>query len=201
MAVEATQLRKGVLELATLALLEPSRMYGAEIVASLASTKGLAAKPGTVYPLLSRLAQSGLVTTAWEQSPSGPPRKYYTITAKGRTALAIQAAVWRDMAAAPDSILGGRHAGGSRPPPPTPRPDFCLPSRRRWLPDPTIRSCQPLWRSVVFAHASSIISKPFCPASRPTASTRFSVKGDGPMSFMVMGLGIQTALVAPKSLL
>ena len=106
MAVEATQLRKGVLELATLALLEPSRMYGAEIVASLASTKGLAAKPGTVYPLLSRLAQSGLVTTAWEQS-----RKYYTITAKGRTALAIQAAVWRDMAAALDSILGGRHAG------------------------------------------------------------------------------------------
>ena len=111
MAVEATQLRKGVLELATLALLEPSRMYGAEIVASLASTKGLAAKPGTVYPLLSRLAQSGLVTTAWEQSPSGPPRKYYTITAKGRTALAIQAAVWRDMAADLDSILGGRHAG------------------------------------------------------------------------------------------
>ena len=84
---------------------------------------------------------------------------------------------------------------------PIPSSEICLSSRRRWLPDPTIRSCQPLRRSEVFAHASSIISKPFCPASRPTASTRFSVNGDGSMSFMVMGLGIQTALVAPKSLL
>ena len=107
MAEEATQLRKGVLELAALKLLAPTPMYGAQIISALAAIDGLAANPGTVYPLLTRLARNGSIAATWEPSVrGGPPRKYYSITAKGRKALVAQTAAWRVLAAAMTSILG-----------------------------------------------------------------------------------------------
>ena len=107
MADEATQLRKGVLELAALAMLAPAPMYGAQIISALAEIEGLAANPGTVYPMLTRLARAGRVAATWEPSVrGGPPRKYYSITAKGRKALVAQTAAWRTLATAMNSILG-----------------------------------------------------------------------------------------------
>lgn len=93
----ATQLRKGVLELAILSLLEKEVRYGGQIVSILADYPGLAAGTGTVYPLLTRLGKEKLVTTTWRESASGPPRKYYRLTAAGRAALTGQLAAWRQL--------------------------------------------------------------------------------------------------------
>lgn len=89
-----TQLRKGSLELAVLALLAIEPRYGADIVDDLASRPGLESPGGTIYPLLTRLKTAGLVSTQWRESPVGPPRKYYSLTASGSQQLAAQRAAW-----------------------------------------------------------------------------------------------------------
>lgn len=103
----AVQLRKGVLELAILALLERQARYGGEIVEELGARPGLEASAGTVYPLLTRLRGSGLVETTWRESPVGPPRKYYTLTPAGHTAMAALASSWRELNAALSGLLEG----------------------------------------------------------------------------------------------
>jgi len=102
-----SQFRKGVLELAILALLDAGELYGVEIVERLAGVRGLAAGSGTVYPLLSRLQKSGLVQSAWRESPSGPPRKYYRLSQAGRSDLATMSQSWRAMVGALDGLLEG----------------------------------------------------------------------------------------------
>ncbi len=103
----AVQLRKGVLELAILALLEKQERYGGEIVDELGGRPGLEASAGTVYPLLTRLRTSGLVDTAWRESPVGPPRKYYTLTPAGHGAMADLAFSWRELTVALTDLLEG----------------------------------------------------------------------------------------------
>jgi PadR family transcriptional regulator PadR len=107
-----SQFRKGVLELAILALLDAGELYGVEIVERLASVPGLAASSGTVYPLLSRLQKSGLVQTRWRESPSGPPRKYYRLSQAGRSDLATMSQSWRAMVGALDDLLEGVASNG-----------------------------------------------------------------------------------------
>ena len=82
-----TQLRKGLLELAILNSLGGNALYGYEIVRRLGDIDGLVISEGTVYPILSRLRNENLVETFIEESPEGPPRKYYQLTARGREAL------------------------------------------------------------------------------------------------------------------
>ncbi|NLA28104.1 MAG: helix-turn-helix transcriptional regulator [Propionibacterium sp.] len=89
-----TQLRKGALELAVLALLAQEPRYGVEIVDELARRPGLETSAGTIYPLLTRLKNSGLVTTTWRESPVGPPRKYYTLSASGVWHFKTQRDAW-----------------------------------------------------------------------------------------------------------
>jgi PadR family transcriptional regulator, regulatory protein PadR len=79
-----TQLRKGLLELAILNTIAPAPLYGYEIVRRLSDVDHLVITEGTVYPILSRLKNSGLVETYLEESQEGPPRKYYRVTARGR---------------------------------------------------------------------------------------------------------------------
>ncbi|WOQ17172.1 PadR family transcriptional regulator [Raineyella sp. W15-4] len=100
-----TQLRKGALELAVLALLDRAPSYGFEIVEGLAGLPGLEATTGTIYPLLTRLKNSRLVNTTWRESPKGPPRKYYTLSDAGREELAGQTAAWRQVVTAMDTLL------------------------------------------------------------------------------------------------
>ncbi|HOW98146.1 MAG TPA: PadR family transcriptional regulator [Kiritimatiellia bacterium] len=78
------QARKGFLELCILNALEGEERYGYDLVKSLVDTPGLGLTEGTLYPLLSRLRLQGLVTTRLEESPEGPARKYYALTARGR---------------------------------------------------------------------------------------------------------------------
>ncbi len=73
------QLRRGVLEYCVLALLGDEERYGYDLVTEL-SDAGLVASEGTIYPLLSRLRKDELVATSWQESPSGPPRRYYRLT-------------------------------------------------------------------------------------------------------------------------
>ena len=103
---QESQLRKGALELAVLALIarsEPTGAYGGALVEQLAARPTLAAPQGTVYPLLSRLRQQGTVETTWQESPTGPPRRYYRLTPDGVRRLSAQRSTWQaltsDMAA------------------------------------------------------------------------------------------------------
>ena len=88
------QMRKGTLQYCVLALLADEERYGFDLVRSLAETDGMVTSEGTIYPLLSRLRRDGLVETTWRESTSGPPRRYYRLTAAGRAALDAFKAEW-----------------------------------------------------------------------------------------------------------
>lgn len=100
-----SQFRKGVVELAILALVHNAEAYGAEIVDRLGEYPGLAITAGTAYPLLSRLKKAGLITSAWQESPVGPPRKYYRLSVEGEAAFTGMNQAWKDMKDAMDSLL------------------------------------------------------------------------------------------------
>lgn len=103
-----SQIRKGVVELAVLGLLAGERRYGSQLVDDLADHQGLAISAGTVYPLLARLKKAGLVDSQWQESPVGPPRKYYALTPQGRRALASMTDAWRSVATDLATILEDR---------------------------------------------------------------------------------------------
>jgi len=81
------QMRRGTLQYCVLALLAEEERYGFDLVRALAETDGMVTSEGTIYPLLSRLRRDGLVESTWQESPSGPPRRYYRLTEAGRAAL------------------------------------------------------------------------------------------------------------------
>lgn len=99
-----TQLRKGALDLAIMALIDARPRYGGEVVDALAEA-GLDVSTGTIYPLLTRLRKAELVTTQWQESPYGPPRKYYSLTDDGRRELAALADAWRQLNGTLDALL------------------------------------------------------------------------------------------------
>ncbi len=103
-----SQIRRGVVELAVLRLLATEPRYGSQLVADLSALRGLAVSAGTVYPLLARLRKGGLVETRWQESPVGPPRKYYSLTAAGRAALTAMTAAWRAVAGDLTTLLEER---------------------------------------------------------------------------------------------
>jgi PadR family transcriptional regulator PadR len=82
-----TQLRKGLLELAILNALGSGPLYGYDIVRRLGDVDSLVINEGTVYPILSRLRNEQYVESYIEESSSGPPRKYYRLTQRGRDEL------------------------------------------------------------------------------------------------------------------
>lgn len=77
-----SQMRKGMLEFCVLLLLRHRDAYASEIIARLKEARMIVME-GTLYPLLTRLKNDGLLTYRWEESPSGPPRKYYSLTPVG----------------------------------------------------------------------------------------------------------------------
>jgi PadR family transcriptional regulator PadR len=99
------QLRKGCLEMAVLAVLAPSKSYGLEIIRALESHSNLALSEGTIYPILNRLRQDGMVDAEWVESDSGHPRKYYALTRKGRDRAIRMAQAWHDFAAGLSALV------------------------------------------------------------------------------------------------
>lgn len=98
------QLKKGALEMCVLALLARGESYAYEIASTLAT--GIGTGEGTIYPLMRRMQDDGLVDTRLVESSSGPPRKYYRLTPAGRAALAAQKRDWRAFTSAVDRLLG-----------------------------------------------------------------------------------------------
>ena len=101
------ELRKGTASLLLLDLLAARPMYGFELAEALRErTNGvLAFKEGTLYPALHRLEAEGLVAPYWQDSPRGPRRRYYRLTARGRAALDERRAQWRTLVEAIDGAL------------------------------------------------------------------------------------------------
>lgn len=89
-------MRKGILEFAILAVIEEAEIYASDILKKLRGTE-LIVVEGTLYPLLSRLKRQELVEYVWKESKSGPPRKYYKLTGKGRTVLASLKETWKSL--------------------------------------------------------------------------------------------------------
>lgn len=100
-----SQLRRGVLQHCVLALLRDGPRYGVEVVRALGEADALAVTEGTIYPLLSRLRRVGLVETSWQESPNGPPRRYYALTPIGRQSLDGFATEWSRFRDAVDNLL------------------------------------------------------------------------------------------------
>ena len=90
------QMRKGVLEYCILCILSRKEAYASSILEEL-KTANMLVVEGTLYPLLIRQKNQGLLSYRWEESPQGPPRKYYVITEKGCAQLADMDAAWQEM--------------------------------------------------------------------------------------------------------
>jgi PadR family transcriptional regulator PadR len=106
-----TQLRRGTLEYCVLALLRGRERYGFELVRALGDVDGLVTSEGTIYPLLGRLRRDGLVDTSWQESESGPPRRYYRLTSQGLHALDTFAEDWVRFRDSVDKILAQGRQG------------------------------------------------------------------------------------------
>ncbi|MHC4713378.1 MAG: PadR family transcriptional regulator [Planctomycetota bacterium] len=92
-----TQVRKGLLDLCVLNFLRRREYYGYDLVQDLKSIDGLQMREGTVYPILARLEEEGLVKSEVRPSSNGPPRKYFRITDAGRRAVGHMNAHWEHM--------------------------------------------------------------------------------------------------------
>ena len=99
------QLRKGCLELAILASLWDKRLYGLEILRVLEENSNLILAEGTVYPILGRLKEEGLLHSEWVEAEAGHPRKYYWLTASGRLKVVSMAQFWNSFAANLNQLL------------------------------------------------------------------------------------------------
>ena len=93
------QLRKGCLELAILASLWEGRLYGLEILRVLERNSKLVLAEGTVYPILGRLKDEGLLQSEWVEADAGHPRKYYWLTVAGRQRVVAMGHFWDSFAA------------------------------------------------------------------------------------------------------
>ena len=89
-------IRKGLLEFLILKIVSADKVYVADILKRLSDTE-FATQEGTLYPLLSRMRRDGLVDYEWQESDAGPPRKYYELTAKGKTQLAELNDYWKQL--------------------------------------------------------------------------------------------------------
>lgn len=101
---QKAQMRKGMLEFCVLLLLNRRQAYASEMIAGLKEAK-LIVVEGTLYPLLTRLKNDGLLAYQWQESPSGPPRKYYCLTELGRQTLAQLNEAWDEIAQSVNHLI------------------------------------------------------------------------------------------------
>lgn len=97
------QMRKGILEYCILSILEKGDAYTSDIINKLKESK-LIVVEGTLYPLLTRQKNAGLLSYRWEESTQGPPRKYYAITDEGKKFLKELDLSWNELMEAVSSI-------------------------------------------------------------------------------------------------
>jgi len=98
------QMRKGVLEFCILKILSTKDKYSFEIIETLKKSKMLVVE-GTLYPRLTRLKNGGLLEYRWEETTSGPPRKYYSLTDEGRIVLEKLTGNWQSLTNSVNQLL------------------------------------------------------------------------------------------------
>ncbi|GAB3567370.1 PadR family transcriptional regulator [Spirosoma luteolum] len=105
------QMRKGILEFCILHIISRGEIYASDMLDELTSARIMVVE-GTLYPLLTRLKNAGLLDYKWVESTSGPPRKYYLLTELGRNSLDALNDTWLELAASVDAIISktGQHA-------------------------------------------------------------------------------------------
>ena len=103
------QMRKGILEYCILGILSRGDSYAPKIIAELKEAQMIVVE-GPLYPILTRLKNSGLLTYRWEESPQGPPRKYYILSETGHKQLKMLDEAWDEMV---EQISAIRHGGKS----------------------------------------------------------------------------------------
>lgn len=97
------QMRKGILEYCILSILSKGDAYVSAIISELKESEMIVVE-GTLYPLLTRQKNQGLLSYRWEESTQGPPRKYYAITDRGLAVLSELDVVWADLVRVIDNI-------------------------------------------------------------------------------------------------
>ena len=102
------QMRKGILEFCILHIISRGEVYASDMLEELTTARMIVVE-GTLYPLLTRLKKAELVDYKWVESNSGPPRKYYTITAKGGEFLDQLRETWTELAASTNKIIHNHH--------------------------------------------------------------------------------------------
>lgn len=98
------QMRKGVLEFCILCILSDGEHYPTEIIDKMKKAQLLIVE-GTLYPLLTRLKNDGLLSYRWEESSAGPPRKYYSLTKEGNESLKELEVSWTELNQAVNNII------------------------------------------------------------------------------------------------
>jgi len=98
------QMRKGILEFCILQIISRGEVYASTMLIELTSAKIMVVE-GTLYPLLTRLKNAGLLDYKWVESVSGPPRKYYVLTEKGSTFLNDLHGTWDELHASVSQII------------------------------------------------------------------------------------------------
>ena len=110
MKIENTkaQMRKGILEFCILSVLKDGEAYTSDILEALKDAKMIVVE-GTIYPLLTRLKNAGLLSYRWEESTSGPPRKYYELTEKGKAFLIELNQTWSELQQAVNKVTSEKN--------------------------------------------------------------------------------------------
>lgn len=97
------QMKKGVLELCILSIISKGEVYASDIIEELKSSKMIVVE-GTLYPLLTRLKNDGLLSYRWEESTSGPPRKYFQLTTDGEQYINELKITWSELVSAVNKV-------------------------------------------------------------------------------------------------
>ena len=105
------QMKKGILEFCILYIISRGEVYASDMLDELTRAKMIVVE-GTLYPLLSRLKNAGLVDYKWVESKSGPPRKYYTLTEEGKTFLKGLSETWSELVTSTNLITAGNQSAG-----------------------------------------------------------------------------------------
>ena len=98
-----SQMRKGVLEFCILSIIQKGEVYPSDIVEQMKAAN-LHILEGTLYPLLTRLKNAGLLNYRWVESVSGPPRKYFVLTEDGNKAFDVLLKTWNEMTGAVNQL-------------------------------------------------------------------------------------------------
>ena len=98
------QMRKGILEFCILHIISRGEVYATNMLEELTAARMMVVE-GTLYPILTRLKNAGLVEYKWVESPSGPPRKYYSLTSTGFESLERLRETWNELATSTNRII------------------------------------------------------------------------------------------------